>query len=41
MNDTIIFRISKEFKEQLVKEAKEKDLTLTAYIKSILSGRSK
>lgn len=41
MKENIMFRISKEFKEKLQKEAKEKNLTLSAYIKSILNGRSK
>lgn len=41
MTEKIMFRISKEFKEQLQKEAKERDLSLTAYIKSILNERSK
>jgi predicted HicB family RNase H-like nuclease len=41
MNETIMLRISKEFKEKLQKEAKEKSLTLSAYIKSILNERSK
>lgn len=41
MKTTIIFNTTYEFKEQLLKEAKEKNLTLAAYIKSILSERKK
>jgi len=41
METTIIFKTTKEFKEQLIKEAKEKNLTLSGYIKSILNERGK
>lgn len=38
---TFTFWISKELKEKLQKEAKEKGLTLSAYITTILNGREK
>lgn len=41
MKDTIIFRVSYEFKEQLQKEAKERNMTLSSYIKSIIAERKK
>ena len=41
MKDTIIFKISHELKEQLQKEAKEKGLTLSGYLKTIISERNK
>lgn len=41
MKTTIIFKTTEEFKKQLMKEAKEKNLTLSAYIKSILNERGK
>lgn len=41
MNDNIIFKISKEFKEILKKEASERGLTLSGYIKAIISERKK
>lgn len=41
-NDNIIMiKIATEFKEQLKKEAKERGLTLSGYIKSILAERNK
>lgn len=41
MTTTIIFKTTEDFKKQLAKEAKEKNLTLSAYIKSILNERGK
>lgn len=41
MDDYIVFRVSSEFKKQLEKEAKERDMTLSAYIKSIIAERDK
>lgn len=41
MKDTIIFKINSETKKQLVKEAKSKDMTLTAYLKSMIEKRKK
>ena len=41
MDENIIFMVSKELKEQLKNEAKERGLTLSAYIKSILAERKK
>ena len=41
MKETIILKISKEFKEQLEKEAQEKNITLSAYIRLLLSERKK
>ena len=41
MNTTIQIPTTKEFKEQLVKEAKEKNMTLAGYIKMILNERNK
>lgn len=41
MTETIILKISKEFKEQLEKEAKEKNINLSSYIRLILSERDK
>ena len=41
MTTTIIFKTTEDFKNQLTKEAKEKNLTLSAYIKSILNERKK
>ena len=41
MKDTIIFKISNELKEQLQKEAKERNITLSAYLKSIIAERKK
>jgi predicted DNA-binding protein len=39
--ENIIFRINKELKDQLKKEAKERGLTLAAYIKSIIAERDR
>ena len=39
MKDTIIFKVSYELKEQLQKEAKEKGLTLSGYLKTIIYER--
>ena len=41
MKDTIIFKVSYELKEQLQKEAKERDMSLSSYIKSIIAERKK
>jgi predicted DNA-binding protein len=41
MNDHIIFKLSTELKEQLKQEAKERELTLSAYIKAIIAERKK
>lgn len=41
MKDTIIFKTSYELKEQLQKEAKERNMTLSSYIKSIIAERNK
>ncbi len=41
MNDTIIIKINKVFKDNLKKEAEQKGLTLSSYIKSILAERKK
>ncbi len=41
MKDTIIFKISYELKTQLQKEAKERNLTLSSYIKAIIAERKK
>ena len=41
MKENIMFFVSKELKEQLKKEAKERGLTLSGYIKSILAERNK
>ncbi len=41
MKDTIIFKISYELKAQLQKEAKERNLTLSSYIKAIIAERKK
>lgn len=39
-NETaIIFRLSEELKEQLKKEAREKGLTLSSYIRNIIIER--
>lgn len=39
--DNIIFKIDVKIKEQLRAEAKERGLTLSAYIKSIIAERKK
>ena len=41
MENRIQIRISAELKEQLKKEAKEKGLTLSGYIKMIFAERNK
>ena len=41
MKEVINIRISKELKEKLKKEAREKGLTLSGYIKFILAERNK
>lgn len=41
MTETIIVKISQELKKQLEKEAKEKGLNLSAYVRLILSEREK
>lgn len=41
MEDTIIFKISSELKEQLKSEAKARGLTLGGYIKAIIAERKK
>ena len=39
MKDTIIFKVSYELKEQLQNEAKERNMTLSSYIKAIIAER--
>ena len=41
MSTTIQFKVTEELKNKLIEEAKEKNITLSAYIKSILSERKK
>ena len=41
MTETIIIKVSKEFKEQLEREANEKNINLSSYIRLILSERDK
>lgn len=41
MKDTIIFKVSCELKKQLQKEAKERDMSLSSYLKSIIAERNK
>ena len=41
MTDTIIFKVRYELKEQLQKEAKERNMTSSSYIKSIIAERKK
>lgn len=41
MKERFAFRLDKNLKEQLKKEAKERDMTLTAYIKLIIAERKK
>lgn len=41
MNDTIIMRVNKNLKDQLKKEAKGLNMTLSSYIKMIISKREK
>lgn len=39
--ENIIFKINTELKQQLKKEAKERGLTLSSYIKSIIAERKR
>lgn len=41
MKEVINIRINEELKEKLKKEAKEKGLTLSSYLKAIISERNK
>lgn len=41
MTENIMFMVSKELKEQLKNEAKERGLTLSGYIKAIIAERKK
>lgn len=41
MKDTIIFKVSYELKDQLKKEAKGLNMTLSSYIKMIIAKREK
>lgn len=41
MKETIILKVSKEFKEQIEKKAKEKNLKISSYIRLILSESMK
>jgi hypothetical protein len=41
MNDYIMIKVTAEFKEQLKKEARERGLTLSGYIKAIIAERKK
>ena len=41
MTENIMFMISKDLKEQLKKEARERGLTLSGYIKAIIAERKK
>lgn len=41
MKTSIQIPTTQEFKEQLMKEAKEKNMTLAGYIKAILNERNK
>lgn len=41
MTENIMFMVSKELKEQLKKEARERGLTLSGYIKAIIAERNK
>lgn len=41
MKENIMFWISKELKEKLKKEAHERGLTLSGYIKGIIAERNK
>lgn len=41
MTETIILKVSKEFKEDLEKEASDKNINLSSYIRLILSERDK
>lgn len=37
MKDTIIVKVPKEIKEKIMKKAKEKNLTISAYIRMIFT----
>ena len=39
MKETVIFMMEKDLKKQLMKEAREKGLTLSSYIRMILIKR--
>lgn len=41
MTETIILKVTKEFKEELSKEAKQKNVKLSSYIRLLLSERNK
>lgn len=41
MDDYIMFRVSSDLKKKLQQEAKDRDMSLTAYIKSIIAERDK
>ena len=41
MTENIMFMVSKELKEQLKQEARERGLTLSGYIKAIIAERKK
>ena len=41
MTETIILKVSKEFKQELEKKAKEKNLKLSSYIRLVLSEKKK
>lgn len=41
MTENIMFWVSKELKEQLRKEAQDRGLTLSGYIKAIIAERNK
>jgi hypothetical protein len=41
MTENIMFLVSKELKAQLKKEARERGLTLSGYIKAIIAERNK
>lgn len=41
MKETVIFTMDKDLKKQLMKEAKDKGLSLSSYIRMILIKREK
>ena len=41
MTETIILKVSKEFKKELEEEASKKNINLSSYIRMILSERDK
>jgi len=41
MTETIILKVSKEFKKKLEEEANKKNINLSSYIRMILSERDK